>query len=53
MQTPNALAPPRKVKYPISHKEISMYIIIWEFQVETEQLIDFETAYASNGTWEE
>ncbi|NOH02890.1 MAG: antibiotic biosynthesis monooxygenase [Chloroflexi bacterium] len=30
-----------------------MYIIIWEFQVETEQLIDFETAYASNGTWEE
>ncbi len=30
-----------------------MYIILWEFQVKADTRAEFESAYASNGTWAE
>jgi heme-degrading monooxygenase HmoA len=30
-----------------------MYVVIWEYQLKADHVVDFETIYASNGTWAE
>ena len=34
-------------------KLAAMYVIIWEYQVKADRVVEFERIYASNGAWAE